>query len=304
MTKIPLGSTIAHAYKFAFTRFPAILGSIWLAWSLQQIARWLLRAPLRDFSQAVVARDYALMRGQLGSVLLFFVISIILTAMQVLAVTQLVLNERRGSPYYFFSLGKSLWQLLGAFMLAMISIIALGIAYAMAVFVMAFLVHTVLNAYASPALNSSISMLGTTAAVLVGYGGAIYVITRLFFLLTPLTVAEAKVDLTRVWILTSGNFWRCFLIVLATIIPFMLAEFIVLVIITGPPPLPHGRTPADFQLYQQARLAWELRSRMQSAKLWYVTYPLFAALTALFYGIVCGAEVFAYETRANPAAAD
>lgn len=32
MNKISVGATIAHAYSFAFGKFPALLGIVWLPW--------------------------------------------------------------------------------------------------------------------------------------------------------------------------------------------------------------------------------------------------------------------------------
>jgi hypothetical protein len=59
------------------------------------------------------------------------------------------------------------------------------------------------------------------AAVFGLVGALIYVLIRLSFFVTPVTIAENKIDLIRAWTLTRGNFWRILWVETAVFVPLL-----------------------------------------------------------------------------------
>ncbi|HMH65647.1 MAG TPA: hypothetical protein VK515_08680, partial [Rhizomicrobium sp.] len=86
-------------------------------------------------------------------------------------------------------------------------------------------------------------------------------------------------------------------VILSILIPFCVIEIGGLLALAGPMPLlPAGHAPAQLAAFQAAQRAWHMTSTLQMQRLWFITYPLAGLLTALFYGLSCGAQVFAYRT--------
>ena len=57
MSKIPVGATIAHAYRFAFGRFADVLRSVWIALALQLTLSLLAIRSGISVMGGVIARD-------------------------------------------------------------------------------------------------------------------------------------------------------------------------------------------------------------------------------------------------------
>jgi hypothetical protein len=61
----------------------------------------------------------------------------------------------------------------------------------------------------------------------------VYVSTRLWFLVVPVTVIEERINLGRGWTLTESNFWRAFAVILAVSLPIVIISVIGSAIIMG-----------------------------------------------------------------------
>ena len=59
VSKIPVGATIAHAYRFAFGNFAQIASIVWLPWLILSAGAFLMRAQTLAFSNAIVTHDTA-----------------------------------------------------------------------------------------------------------------------------------------------------------------------------------------------------------------------------------------------------
>jgi hypothetical protein len=298
MKKIPVGATIANAYRFAFGDFPTVLRSIWLTLAVQLGLTIVLAQRLVPLLRAVEAKDPSA-TSLLGPILLIYPVVLILFFAQFATVTKIALGTRREIPLIDFPFGKDMWRLLGAFIVAGLAIVAMLIAFALVTGVLGFLLG---------AMGMGKIMLGIAVGLLliVGYGGAIFVTFRFMFLLAPVNITERHLGIGRAWQLSQGNFWRSFLIVLSILLPMIVVEYVVIFAAIGLPPMPHGEGP---QIFEAKRMEWNIILMQAAVTYWYIALPLLALLVILYIGAVCGAQAFAYraltEDKASaPVAAD
>jgi hypothetical protein len=300
MTKIPVTKTIAHAYKFVFRNFFALISIMWLSWALMLALTFLSRGSIAILFQISVTRDFSQLQGHWGQLLLTYLAIFVLLFVQLTGLTRLSLGLAMPSRYYYFSLGRPVWRLIGAALLAALAVAAVVIAYGLAIFVLGVLARVFMNAHPSVVGNAIVALLAA-AALLIGYCGFIFVTVRFFFLLAPVSVAEEKISIGRVWLLTNGNFWRIFLISLSIIIPFMVIEILGVISIAGPMPFaPHGNSPEQILAFQQAQQVWQLTYSSRLQKYWYLVYPVAALMSVFLYGLSCAAQSFAYQQLTQP----
>lgn len=309
MIKFPVIKTIAHAYRFVFQNFFALISVMWLSWALMLALTFLSRSAIAILFQLSVTHDFSQLQGHWGQLILTYLAIIVLVFVQIAGLTRLSLGLPMPSRYYYFSLGKPVWRLIGAALLSALAIAALVIAYAMIIFVLGVIARVILNAHPSN-LGSAIVSLLAVASLLIGYCGFIFVTARFFFLLAPVAVAEEKINIVRVWLLTNGNFWRIILVTLSILVPFMAIEVLGVISIAGPMPLaPRGNSPEQILAFQQAEQAWQISYSSKLQKYWYLVYPVAALMSVFLYGLGCAAQSFAYRQltqseASNPVSAD
>ncbi len=305
MAKIPVGAAIVHAYRFGFGRFAAILGVMWASWLLMMLAVFLSRGSMATLQQAAATRDFSLMQGQWAPLIVFFATAAILILVQMAGLTRLALGLPMPSRFFYFSLGKPVWRLLGAALLAILAMMAVAICCALVFFAIGFAARTVTAAHPSP-IATLVTGLLIVLALLVVYGGFLFMMVRFLFLLAPVTIAEERISIFRGWSLSHRNFWRIVLVMLAILLPIAAVEIAGMLLLAGPMPLfPHGASPEQLVAFRAARAAWQaaMTARMQS--LWYVLYPAMGLLSALFYGMSSAAQAFAYRAlTSEPVASD
>jgi hypothetical protein len=309
MTKIPVGKTIAHAYKFTFQNFVPIICVMWPAWALMAVIMIFMRGDFVALTQASASHDFTQLQGHWGRLLLTYLVVFVLLFMQVTGLTRLSLGLPMPSRYYYFSLGKPVWRLIGAALLTVLAIAAVAIVYALAIFVLGLAAGIILHGQTSGAGKAIVALL-TVLALLIAYCGVIFMAARFFFLLAPVVVAEESINIARAWLLTNRNFWRIFLIILSIVIPFGVIEIAGLIALAGPMPLlPQGHSPDQILAFQQAQRAWQLSYTSRIWTYWYLVYPAGALLSVLVYGASCAAQAFAYrqltrEEASTPVASD
>jgi hypothetical protein len=240
-------------------------------------------------------------------VLLLYPIVLVLFFVQITAVTEVALGQPAGPSWFHFPIGKNkkMWRLLGGFVTAALAITGVAAAFAVGGYLLLLLAGLALKA-AAP--NVATAVIGLAAAILIlaAYGGLIFLVVRFFFLLAPVNIAEQRLGVGRAWLLSRGNFWRLFLIVLAILLPVAAVEYGLMFAVAGLPPMPHGAGP---QAMQAARLAWQVTALSAAVRYWYIAVPIFAALMVLYLGSGCAAQAFAYRALAEgetsaPVAAD
>jgi hypothetical protein len=285
MKKIPVGATIAHGYHFGFFNFPAVLRAIWVPLAVQLALFFVLMGGLAQFMTAAQARDPA-GSSILGELVLLYPLILIPFFAQVVSVMELTLGQRTEIPLFYFPLGRKFWRLLGGCIVAFLAIVALMVVASIIIFVLALAMDPRGSSGPRPWMA-----VGLAIFFLLLYGGMIFVSIRLYFLLAPVNVAEQQLGVRRAWLLSRGNFWRAFLIVVAILLPMIIVEYTVIFAAIGLPPIPHG---GDAQAYLVARTAWYGAMFSAFGTYWYVSLPMFGVIMVLYMGVTGAAQTFAY----------
>jgi hypothetical protein len=289
MNKIPVGATIAYAYRFAFGQAPTLLRAIWLPLLLQLVLAFFLIKRSALLFAAMNAQDPSA-TTLVGPVLLLVPVIIILFFVQLTAAMETALGNPPRS-WFTFRLDKPMWRLLGGFVITALIITAAMIGYLMVLYVVAFLAEATLKASVSAGTARSLAILIAAGVVLVAYGGVIFLAVRFLFLTAPISVAQRQIGLTQAWHLSAGNFWRILLIALAILIPILIVNYAFTLSLTGLPPAMPG---ASKQAREAAEAAWRVAEMNAMAERWYLTLPLSGVLLLFQFGAGCAAQVFAY----------
>lgn len=303
MGRIPVGATIGRAYGFAFRNFLPILGIIWLPWLVMSAGGWLLQDRFMALSAGMEARDMGALRHAWSVILPFYLVMILLLFMQILGIAELALGVR-GPGWFYVSLGRKFWRLIGAFLLLALAVIVGWLGVLAAAALLGFVLG--LLAKAMPVLapvNPWIAGVLLTALWCAGF----YAWVRLSFLVLPVVAAnEPGLALARGWALGRDNFWRILLVFLGALVPYMLVELAVVLgaVMRGMPRLPPHPTPEQAALFNAAMQAHNAALSAQIYHYWYLVFPLFGVFTALCYGTVVGAQCFAWRalTPSEPVA--
>jgi hypothetical protein len=213
--RLPVERTIGDGYTFAFTRFPSILGTVWLPYLLLAgltIGFVLLAMP--DLPRMVMMNELdvpALMR--LGRIaVLIGIFGFIADAMIAVGLQRKALGLHPRPIYVWFSLDAAVWRMVAALFLAMLVIfliVVLTIAVGMAIW------------FAARGLGGA-SWLVRALEICAGSVFVFYIAVRLAFFLPAVVVAENRIGLERAWILGGHNFWRIVIVVIAIAIPVVI----------------------------------------------------------------------------------
>jgi len=293
MAKIPVGATIAQAYRFAFGDFLKILGVMWPSMLLMWLPSLLMRKQMTALSAQMAAQDYSSLRQLWPLIFLFYLVAIVLIIVQVIGIAQLALGRHKGPVWFYFDLGKPVWRLIGSFLLLILAFIAGWIATLLGAFILGFILALITKALNIAAIAIGISVL----VVIALFCAFVYCWIRLTFFLIPVVAAQEEgLALGRSWTLGLGNFWRMFAVFLATVGPFIVLEFVFVFGfmfkgITFPPPHATADQVAAYQAAIHARSA-EMMNAIYSH--WYIAYPLALVFVVVFYGLAVGAQCFAY----------
>src|SRR3569833_381424 len=289
MKKIPVGATIAHAYRFAFGQAPTLLRAIWLPLLIQLVAAFFLIKRTALFMAAMQAQDPS-GATLLGPMLLLVPLIVVLFFAQLTAVMETALGNPPRS-WFTFRLDKPMWRLLGGFLITGLIIIVSMIGYLIVIYVLAFLAEVDVKASGSAATSRNIFILIIAGAMLVGYGGVIFLAVRFLFLMAPVSVSLRQIGLEQAWRLSAGNFWRILLIALAILIPAMIVNYAYTYSLAGWPPETPG---ASKQARETTEATKQKAENNAMANRWYLTLPLSGALILFQLGAGCAAQVFVY----------
>jgi hypothetical protein len=297
MSRIPVGATIAHAYRFAFADFLKVASIVWLPWLFLSVGGVLLHAQLLIFSNAMAARDLSGTGSVVAVIGAFYVLTMFLLFMQIAGITEQALGLRRGSPYFYFSIQKPVWRLIGAFLLMALIFVAAYLLLLTAGFLLG-----IATAVLAKIINMSAAAAGILALVAGFFMVAVfcayfYCFVRASFLLNPVVIAEQRISLKRSWALGEGNFWRMLVILLAVTVPILVLMAILMLgflFQSLPPTLPVHATAEEIAANRAIIAAWNTAMMDRIAHYWYIVYPIYGVSAVLFYGLSCGAQCFAY----------
>ena len=291
MQKIPVGPTIAFAYRFLIREIGIVLGICWLPAVLFAGANYLTQLYAIQNRALLDAHDPQAAGGYLLLAILSLAVTLYASSMAAIAITRQVMGHERppGVLLLYFAAGRSEWRMLGAnirFLLAAVALLFIAALVAMAAFLIA-----------GTPLNTPQQMLptaGNIAAGLVAWGALIYAfisIVQMGFLLPPTVAMEEKGGLRRAHELAKGNVWRVLVIVLALALPILLlifaAEAAILRSALGPNFA--SLTPSDFfdkvgQAMEQKLGPWQIFS---------------AIVFVLASGLLYSGAAFAYRARTS-----
>ena len=127
-------------------------------------------------------------------------------------VVRQALGLRQGAAVVHFRLGAAEFRLFGAILLLLLVTFVLAVGLRLLEFGLGLVTS---GRGVAIGIVAALIVLATSLAF-------VYAIVRLGFLILPVTVAEEQISLVRGWIVTKGNFWRIFAVVLAIGIPIAL----------------------------------------------------------------------------------
>lgn len=226
-SKLSVEQTISDAYKFGFSRFLSVLGTVWLPYViLAVIVVGLVYVLIPDLPRMIVEHDVDIsaLMGLGRIAVLISVLGFIVAAMVTVGLQRLALGQHPRPVYVFFSLGMPVWRMAAALFLA-----------GLVVFFIALL-----TAAAGAAIWFAAGELGGAKwlirglAIFAGLAFLLYIALRLFFFLPAVVVAEEKIGIERAWLLGGHNFWRIFIIALAVFVPIAVAFHILSWALFGP----------------------------------------------------------------------
>jgi hypothetical protein len=300
MAKIPVGRTIGQAYRLSFRGYFTILGIVWLPLLLMIAAGYFLYPPvLHDFMALLRASALhpgdpsavsAAMNGSFSRIYgLDFLVLLLAIWIQV-GITKEVLGLRKGPRFVYLPSGadegRVLLTYMVLFILSYVGIIVIAIVAA----IIGVAVYAMLPGDAMKQWNPHAFAGPVVAAAIVAVELAFfYVLIRLFYFVGPATVAERHLVFGRSWQLTRGNFWRIFVILLATLLPIYLVEVAPLGMVIVPvlhqfAATPHSADPAVF-----FEALWASISRL---------LPYYAAMVfviaPVIHGLLVSSTAFAY----------
>ncbi|HUO97978.1 MAG TPA: hypothetical protein VMU01_04885 [Rhizomicrobium sp.] len=290
MNKIPVGQTIAETYRFTFAGVERVIGVIWLPILILTVGGYFVMGPYLTAESALLEGDISQFGPAAASMFAFEIVSLIMLGVIGVAITREVLNPLQRPLFLRFGLGGAELRLAGAF----VGLFVLTFVFVIICVVIAAVAGSALGAAlpATPGLNGVQRALGVGGLVgLCLLPVLFYLFVRLSFLVAPSVTMEGKFGIERSWELTKGNFWRIFVIGVATFLPLVLVTVVIELMILGP----------DYFQFTPAMLADKAAQARHSAeqigivahKLPYLMGLSFV-LAPFSYGLMFSAPAFAW----------
>lgn len=291
MQKVPVGDTIAFAYRFAFGEFLTLLRLSWIPLTIMMVAIHFLShsLPLGTIG-AADPKQFSLGYGQIASFIAMFALQLVCIATAIVAYTEHALHPSPDRKFFYLPSAKVVGKVLAALLLfglafGAVIISAVGIIY----------IAQLAGKTSSGMERPGGGFISTLVAISV-MGAAYYAFIRATFILTPLVVAEGKIDLRRAWDLGRGNFWRYAAIALGIALPFLIASLAASLLFAKLVALPQSALDSAQSAAerQQMIMAWNATIGAQLRMLWPLMTIINIGIYTVMYGISAGASVFAY----------
>lgn len=222
MKTLSVGPAIRFAFGFAFGQLGTIIGLIWAPMVAIAVLTFLPHV-LGGSGEALAGQSRAAASAAMLRDLVFWATDMVLASCVYVAVTRQALGLRNGPAIFHFSVGLAELRVTGATMLLRL------IAFALAIGIVLAMVAAALIAGA----NEVVAVASAATVGIAGGLGLLYVLTQLGFLLVPVTVAEQRISLERVWTLAKGNFWRITSVLFVVTLPPFLILLGAVVALTG-----------------------------------------------------------------------
>jgi hypothetical protein len=293
MNKIPVGKTIAEAYRFTFVHLERVIGVIWLPAVLLTVGQYFVSGSyIAGMAQSMDSGDLAQQGPLFVRLLGFELVAIVLVAMIGVAVTREILQPLERPLFLRFGLGRTEFRIFGA----VVGLYLLLILFVIALIAAGMLLGFLLNL----AIPAGVGMPGGAKRA-IGFGFLlavllcpllIYAMLRLSFLVVPSAVIDGGFGIEKSWQAAKGNVWRIFLVCLAVFLPLALLYTGIEAAILGFDALnPHFELMGD-----QAAMN---RHSAETLRLTAANLPLLMGvkflLAPLLYGLTFGAAAFAWK---------
>jgi hypothetical protein len=285
MNKIPVGQTIRFAYAFTFGEIGTVIGLVWIPTLLQAIASFFILGAYYPVLADALDAGAAPTGPAALLPLLLVVVSMITMTMVGVAISQQVLGLRSGPVFAHLAFGSAEFKVFG------------GYFFLYGLVILSFFVLLMIAGAISAVGGAPAAALAFVVAMLGGLAAAIYAITRLSYLLAPTVLDGADFGVLRSWQLTRGNFWRIFVVALATLLPISIVIDIVSSVLLGPVG-PQTVPPATVQAMLHS-LAVDLRDTLPHMP---VLIGVGLVLSPLTYGLLFAPAAFAFRVLSGKTA--
>jgi hypothetical protein len=304
MQKIPVGETIAYAYRFLFGNLGALFGILWFPIALFTVTGLIFS--YYNLSVLEASPDASPFDSvPLLLMVIIFVLSLLLWAMLTHAVTEGALGLSNKTSLIYFSAGRPVMRMMGAILLCYLIIGSVYLALALGFMLFAVVLGALIGIVSGGAQAEPGSMLGISLfAVAVGVGALsalVYVALRLTFFMAPIVVAEKTLSPRRMWDLGKGQFWRMFVISIAIMLPATILYCIIFSFLMDVSDFTaFAQLPDETPEAHLARLhARDIEIARRPLEFWYVVQPLGIVALFLIYGLGPAASAFAYRARTS-----
>jgi hypothetical protein len=147
MKKIPVGATIAHAYRFAFQEYLNIAKVAWLPLVLTYAGMIPVQVQMTALPAAIAAHDFSAITMPVPLIVLIYAASMVMSLMLITGVFQYALGQSEAkNRWYYFSLGRPMWRVLGAIGLMILALLGLILVLVIATLIVLFVFRLGLGA--------------------------------------------------------------------------------------------------------------------------------------------------------------
>lgn len=223
---VPVGETIARAWKFSGRRALPLLGLGWLTATFYGIATAYFLGKL-SATMLVWPRPDA---GSLNNFALFYLFCLVVMTAFANAVIGVAMTREAMEPgaewkTAFFAIGRREWGLFGNLLLLYVVVIGLVTAIVFAGEVGAAVSLPMIgNGGVWNGIALAPVMRAAFAVIAVAVG--LFLTTRFGFFLAPIAVADPPARLLQSWISSRGNFWRLLVLALGLLVPIVAAALL------------------------------------------------------------------------------
>lgn len=289
MNKIPVGQTIASAYRFTFTGFERIVGVIWLPIIILTVGDYFINGQyLTGMATAMESDDAAQVLPMLTAVIGYGLVKLVLVSIVGVAITREILKPLQRPLFLRFGLGGAELRMTAA----ILGLYALLVLVAMICLTAGSLLAG--SAGAVPGMAPGQKVIGFAAVVaLILCPLWIYLFARLSYLVVPSVVIDGKFGIERSWQLAKGNVGRIILIALAILVPLLIVQGVLQAAVMGPASL-----NGDMDFF--ANKATHFRQTAEQMRQYAAHLPLLMGvqfvLAPFAYGLIFSAPAFAFKT--------
>jgi hypothetical protein len=274
MARVPVVATVRDAYTFTINHLGGIIGLIWVPMLLLTVMGFFsLHRYYSDFIEAMSGGSTAALGPSMLMMIGYLIAALLMQAIMYVAVVQLALGQRTAPAVAHFAFGPAEWRMFRAFL----AFVGLLLALIIPVFVIgsAALGTTGVRAYQMLML------------VLVVYGIILLSMPRFLMLLPAIAVGETVPVLRRSWQLSSGNFGRLLLVLIAVFGPVLIIFGLLEMVLASQVPAAAPGATEKMQMVAAVTRARQMLPYMSG--LAFLIYPL-------IIGLFAGASVSAWRT--------